>query len=156
MTRWIRTVPAFAILGICLAGGVLPRESQAGETVKLTEKDNGRREPLRVKRGDKVQVVLGFQPGTGYRWKLANDTTALLEQDQAKPKEGEEVDEKGERLDKNQQRPGRPGQFEYRLFHFVVPEGPVAKAGSRNLKLILARPSGNRAGKTFSLPIEVN
>jgi hypothetical protein len=127
---------------------------RAGETHKLTEKDNHRRKALRVKPGDKVQVLLRNQPGTGYSWKLAADSTKLLEQDKDKPKVGDKVDEKGEPL-KDGRGPGRPGGFEYRLYHFQVPAEPVAKDGPRELKFNLARFRGDDVEDTFVVPIEV-
>jgi len=153
MTHWIRMLPALAIVGMYVVGWVLPPESRAGEIRRLTTKDNDRREPLRVNRGDTVEVLLGFQPGTGYSWTLAADSTTRLEQDT--PKEGQKVDETGKPLPKEQQK-GLPGQTEFRLFKFHVAEEPVAKEGKRNLKLILTRPRSDRAARTFTVPIEVN
>ena len=144
-----------AVVGVCLAAGFHPRPLCAGETHKLTAKDNHRRMALRVKPGDKVQVVLGYQPGTGYSWRLAPESTTLLETDKDKPKYGDKVDEKGEPL-KDGRGPGRPGGFEYRLFHFRVPREPVAKEGNLTLKFILARPRGDDVADSFVVPIEVN
>jgi hypothetical protein len=137
-----------------LVGGLAPRESRAGEIHKLTEKDNHRRTPLKVKPGDRVHVVLGSQPGTGHSWRLAPDTTALLKPDKDKPRYGERVDEKGSPL-RGGQGPGRPGQFEYRLFDLLVPEQPAPRGGSGELKFILTRPRSDRAADTFTVPIEV-
>jgi hypothetical protein len=152
MTRWIRMLPALAIVGMCLVVWGLPRGLSAGETRRLTKKDDDRREPLRVSRGDAVEVLLDFQPGNGYGWKVADDSTTLLEQ--VKPKEGEKVDEAGKPLAKGQSS-GRPGQTEHRLFKFHIAKGPVAKGGKRDLKLILTRSGSNRAARTFTVPIEV-
>jgi len=142
MTRWIRTLPALAMVGMYLAAGLPPRESRAGETRKLTEKDKDRREPLRVNRDDTVEVRLPEQRGTGYAWRKAADSTTSLEL------VGEPVEEKGEV-------PGYPGIVEYRLFRFRVPREPRATQGKSNLKLIYTRPRSNRAANTFSVPIEV-
>jgi predicted secreted protein len=154
MTRWIGAFPALAIVVTGLAAGILPRDSHAAEPHKLTIKDDHRREPLRVKRGDRVRVLLGSQPGTGFRWNLAPDSTKLLELDQDKPKSGEKVDENGNVLGPGD-RPGSPGQVEHRLFHLLVPRQPASAARSGELKFILARPGRNQAGKTFTVPIVV-
>jgi predicted secreted protein len=142
MTRWIRALPALAIVGMGLAGWILPGESRAGETKKLTAEDNRRREPLRLARDDTVEVRLTEQRGTGYAWRKAPESTKSLEL------VGEPVAEQGEL-------PGKPGLVEYRLFRFRVPKPPLAKEGKHELKLIYTRPGSDRAAKTFTVPIEV-
>jgi hypothetical protein len=130
-----------AIVGICWAGGALPGESRAAETLKLTEKDKDRREPLRVKRGDTVEVRLPEQRGTGYTWRKAAESTKSLEL------VGEPAIEKGEL-------PGYPGRVEHRVFRFKVSNQPPARAAKNELKLIYTRPGSDRV-KTFTVPIEV-
>jgi len=143
MTRWTRTLVTLAIVGMCLAGGLSPQESRAGEIRKLTEKDKDRREPLRVHRDDTVEVRLPEQRGTGYSWRKAADSTKALELIE------EPVVEKGES-------PGIPGRVEYRLFRFRVPREPRAQQGKSELKLTYTRPRSERAAKTFTVPIEVD
>jgi hypothetical protein len=142
MTGWNRLPAVLTLVGICWAGGGLPRESRAAEIVKLTEKDKDRREPLRVKRGDTVEVRLPEQRGTGYTWRKAAESTKSLEL------VGEPATEKGEL-------PGYPGRVEYRIFRFRVSNEPPAKAGKHELKLISTRPGTDRVAKTFTVPIEV-
>ena len=153
MIHRLRNLPAQAILGVFVAACVLAGPSHAGETWKLTRKDHDRHEPLKIKPDDHVHVVLGFQPGTGFRWKLAADSTSLLELE--KPKEGEKVDESGNPLSGNPPS-GRPGQTEYRRFKLHVSKDHVAKEGQRDLKLILTRSGSDRPARTFKVPIEVD
>jgi hypothetical protein len=143
---------SIAIIGAVVAVLTLPTEASAGETRRLTKNDNDRSEPVKVGADDRVEVLMGFQPGTGYRWKLAPDSTPLLVLDE--PKDGEEVDEKGKRLN-DRAGEGKPGQTEYRLFKLHLAENAVADPDKRNLKLILTRSGSDRAVRTYKVPIIV-
>ncbi len=154
MTRWRGVCLAVGSVLVGLAMGFLPLEAKAGEIYKLTVKDNQRREPLKVKPGDRVLVLLDFQPGTGFSWRLAPGSTKLLQPDPDKPKSGEKVDAQGNPL-KPGQPPGRPGQVEHRLFFLLVPKVPGAGNPKGELKFILTRPRSDQAAKTFTVPIAV-
>ena len=152
MTHRLRSHLTLAVVGLCAAAWALPRESHAGETIKLTKKDSDRREPVKIHAGDTIEVVLPCTPGTGKLWKLASDSTELLEQED--PKEGKIVDEDGKALPEGQA-PRITGQLEYRLFKFRVADRASAKKGKHRLKLVATRTVSNPSDPKFSVPIEV-
>jgi hypothetical protein len=152
MTHLLRSHLTLAVVGLCAAVWALPRESHAGGTIKLTKKDDDRREPVKIHAGDTIEVVLACTPGTGKLWKLASDSTELLElQD---PKDGEVVGEDGKALPE-QPAPRITGQLEYRLFKFRVADRASAKEGKHRLKLVATRTVSNPSDPKFSVPIEV-
>jgi predicted secreted protein len=70
----------YVSLLLILVGAFALNNSQASadmRTVTVTEKDNN--STVELNRGDLLEVILEFSPGTGYSWQIAKNDANLLE-----------------------------------------------------------------------------
>ncbi len=129
-------IPIVVSLAVSWASTAGVTAALAGEATKITLKDAGRKGPVVVQDGGKVELRLEEQASVG-AWSYDRaENPDLLEL-------------KGPPSAERSPLPGYPGIVQHRLFSFTA-----KKKGKGELKLVYKTPSG-LAGRTFTVPIEV-
>lgn len=110
-----------------------PREA---ETYTLAEGDDGKKLTLAV--GDRVELTLETNPGTGYRWEYEDEPDPAV------------LEETSDRVSEAEASPGMVGVPVQRTWTYVA-----KGAGATTVKLGYVPPSGGSAEETFSFSVTV-
>ncbi len=137
---WVLSTAANIVLALaCHAQSTAepPWEAKATETMRLTEKDDGRE--VKVSRGGKLAIALRSTPGTGYRWTVVEGGAPAM----GSPQESE--DSKGDAP--------RPGADVLQVFAFEA-----LQPGTASIVLAYARPwePADKATKRFRVTVDVS